>query len=62
MHDLGAARVVTRSIHKPGTYTGIYPFDDNAAWARNAVHLRHLDAIVATARARKTRAREKKRG
>jgi len=39
---VSAATVITRSIRKPGTYTGLYPFDENAAWARNAALLRHL--------------------
>jgi len=39
---VSAATVITRSIRKPGTYTGVFPFDDNAAWTRNAALLRHL--------------------
>jgi UDP-3-O-[3-hydroxymyristoyl] glucosamine N-acyltransferase len=39
---VSAATVITRSIRKPGTYTGVYPFEDNASWARNAALLRHL--------------------
>jgi UDP-3-O-[3-hydroxymyristoyl] glucosamine N-acyltransferase len=39
---VSAATVITRSIRKPGTYTGLYPFDENASWARNAALLRHL--------------------
>ncbi|HJS38529.1 MAG TPA: UDP-3-O-(3-hydroxymyristoyl)glucosamine N-acyltransferase [Burkholderiales bacterium] len=42
---VSAATVITRSIRKPGTYTGLYPFDDNASWTRNAVLLRHLAAL-----------------
>jgi UDP-3-O-[3-hydroxymyristoyl] glucosamine N-acyltransferase len=33
---------ISRSILKPGTYTGIYPFDEHAAWARNAAIMRRL--------------------
>jgi UDP-3-O-[3-hydroxymyristoyl] glucosamine N-acyltransferase len=39
---VSAATVITRSIRKPGTYTGLYPFDENTSWARNAALLRHL--------------------
>jgi UDP-3-O-[3-hydroxymyristoyl] glucosamine N-acyltransferase len=39
---VSAATVITRSIRKPGTYTGLFPFDDNASWARNAALVRHL--------------------
>lgn len=40
-----AATVVTRSILKPGQYSGLFPFDDNAAWEKNAATLRHLHAL-----------------
>lgn len=39
---VSAATVISRSIRKPGTYTGMYPFDDNASWARNTALVRHL--------------------
>lgn len=39
---ISACSVVTRSILKPGTYTGIFPLDDNAAWEKNAASLRQL--------------------
>ena len=39
---ISAATVVTRSIGKPGQYSGVFPFDDNAAWEKNAATLRHL--------------------
>ncbi len=37
-----AATVITRSIHKPGQYSGLFPFDDNASWEKNAATLRQL--------------------
>ncbi|HSQ73702.1 MAG TPA: UDP-3-O-(3-hydroxymyristoyl)glucosamine N-acyltransferase, partial [Rubrivivax sp.] len=37
-----AATVVSRSIHKPGQYSGAFPFDDNASWEKNAATLRQL--------------------
>jgi len=40
-----AATVVTRSILKPGQYSGLFPFDDNASWEKNAATLRQLHAL-----------------
>ena len=37
---VSAGTLVSRSIHKPGTYTGVYPFDENESWARGAAWLR----------------------
>ncbi len=37
--------MITKSIEK-GSYTGTYPFSDNAAWRRNAAQLRHLDEMA----------------
>ena len=37
---ISAATVVTRSITKPGHYSGIYPLQDNALWEKNAVTLK----------------------
>ncbi len=42
---VSAASVVTRSIAKPGQYTGFFPIDDNAGWEKNAATLRHLHAL-----------------
>ena len=40
-----AATVVTRSILKPGQYSGLFPFDDNASWEKNAATLRQLHTL-----------------
>jgi len=40
-----AATVVTRSILKPGQYSGLFPFDDNASWEKNAATLRQLHSL-----------------
>jgi UDP-3-O-[3-hydroxymyristoyl] glucosamine N-acyltransferase len=37
---ISAGTLISRSILKPGTYTGVYPFDENASWARGAASLR----------------------
>lgn len=40
--NVSASTTVTRSINKPGHYTGIFPADDNATWEKNAVTLKQL--------------------
>lgn len=42
---VSAATVITRSILKPGHYSGVYPFEENAAWEKNAATLRQLHAL-----------------
>jgi UDP-3-O-[3-hydroxymyristoyl] glucosamine N-acyltransferase len=42
---ISAATVVSRSIRKPGHYTGFFPIDDNAAWEKNAATLKQLHAL-----------------
>ena len=42
---ISAATVVTRSIAAPGQYSGVFPFDDNASWEKNAATLRQLHAL-----------------
>jgi UDP-3-O-[3-hydroxymyristoyl] glucosamine N-acyltransferase len=37
---------ITKSIDKAGVYSGVYPFETNRAWRRNAAQLRHLDEIA----------------
>ena len=43
---VSAATVISRSIHKAGTYTGMFPFDDNESWARNTALVRHLAELA----------------
>jgi len=42
---VSAATTITRSVREPGQYSGVYPFDDNAAWEKNAATLRQLHAL-----------------
>ena len=42
---VSAATVVTRSIRKPGHYTGMFPIDENAAWEKNAASLKQLHSL-----------------
>ncbi len=46
-----AATVISRSIHKPGQYSGMFPFDDNASWEKNAATLRQLHTLRERVRA-----------
>jgi UDP-3-O-[3-hydroxymyristoyl] glucosamine N-acyltransferase len=39
---ISATSLVTRSILKPGHYTGVFPIDDNATWEKNAATLKQL--------------------
>jgi len=43
--NISAASVVTRSIHHPGHYTGMFPIDENAAWEKNAASLKKLSGL-----------------
>lgn len=42
---ISAASVVTRSLLKPGHYSGIFPIDDNATWEKNAATLKQLHRL-----------------
>jgi UDP-3-O-[3-hydroxymyristoyl] glucosamine N-acyltransferase len=57
---VSAGTVISRSVLKPGTYTGMFPFDDNDAWARNTAVVRHLAELLDRVRA--LEAKEKKNG
>ena len=39
---VSAGTLISRSLLKPGTYTGIYPFDEHEAWRRSAARLRRV--------------------
>ncbi|MDD2925530.1 UDP-3-O-(3-hydroxymyristoyl)glucosamine N-acyltransferase [Rhodoferax sp.] len=52
---ISAASVVTRSINKPGHYTGMFPLDDNAAWEKNAAALKQLARLRERIRVLETR-------
>jgi UDP-3-O-[3-hydroxymyristoyl] glucosamine N-acyltransferase len=48
---VGGGTVISRSILKPGHYGGVFPFDDNATWEKNAATLRQLHALRGRLRA-----------
>lgn len=39
---VSAASVVTRSVARPGHYTGMFPLDENSQWEKNAASLKQL--------------------
>ncbi len=39
---VSAGTLISRSVLKPGVYTGIYPFDEHASWKHGAARLRRL--------------------
>ncbi len=53
--QVSAATVVTRSILQPGLYSGVFPFDDNAQWEKNAATLRQLHRLRERLRALENR-------
>ena len=38
--NISAGTLISRSLLKPGTYTGVYPFDEHESWTRSAAGLR----------------------
>ncbi len=44
--NVSAGTLIMKSLDKPGTYTGVYPFSSHPRWLKNAVHLRQLDELV----------------
>jgi UDP-3-O-[3-hydroxymyristoyl] glucosamine N-acyltransferase len=49
--EISAHTIITRSIDKPGVYTGAYPFEANREWRKNAAQLRHLHELAQRVRA-----------
>ena len=47
---ISAASVVTRSITRPGHYTGFFPLDSNEQWEKNAAVVKRLHAMRAQLR------------
>ena len=44
--DISGYTAVTKSIGRPGRYSGLYGFEPHAKWRRNAVQLRHLGELA----------------
>lgn len=58
---ISAATVISRSIRKAGTYTGMFPFDENASWAKNTAYVRHLSELAERIKALEKRLSEKEK-
>ena len=44
--EISGGTAITRSIADAGAYTGVYPFEPNREWRRNAVQVRHLAELA----------------
>jgi UDP-3-O-[3-hydroxymyristoyl] glucosamine N-acyltransferase len=44
--EISGNTAITKSIDQPGIYSGVYPFEANRDWRRNAAQLRHLAALA----------------
>lgn len=56
---VSAGTVISRSLLQPGTYTGMFPFDDNADWARNTAWVRRLADLADRVKTLEKQLREK---
>jgi UDP-3-O-[3-hydroxymyristoyl] glucosamine N-acyltransferase len=56
---ISADTVISRSIEQPGTYTGMFPFSDHRAWARNTALVRHLAELAERVRRLERQLQEK---
>ena len=48
--NVSAGTLIMKSLEKPGTYTGVYPFSSHRRWLKNAAHLRQLDDLASRVR------------
>ena len=44
--EISGHTAITKSIPAPGVFTGVYPFEGNREWRRNAAQLRHLAELA----------------
>ena len=47
---ISAGTLVTKSITRAGTYSGVFPLQENRAWSRTAVLLRNIDSLESRVR------------
>ena len=59
--NVSAGTLVMKSLDRPGTYTGVYPFSSHERWLKNAAHLRQLDQLVHRVRELEGRVGKKKK-
>ncbi len=60
--QISACTVIGKSIAQAGVYTGVFPFDTHASWARNAALVRHLAGLADRLRALEKLVRAKEEG
>jgi UDP-3-O-[3-hydroxymyristoyl] glucosamine N-acyltransferase len=44
--EISGGTAITKSIDSSGAYSGVYPFEANRRWRRNAVQVRHLAELA----------------
>jgi UDP-3-O-[3-hydroxymyristoyl] glucosamine N-acyltransferase len=59
--EISAHTLITKSIDRPGTYTGAYAFEPHRDWLRNAAQLRHLAELAQRVRALEKKPKRAKR-
>ena len=59
--EISTYTLITKSIDRPGIYTGAYPFEPHRDWLRNAAQLRHLAELAQRVRKLEKRPKQRKR-
>ena len=59
--EISAYTPITKSIDRPGTYTGVYAFEPHRDWLRNAAQLRHLAELAQRVRGLEKKSKQPKR-
>jgi UDP-3-O-[3-hydroxymyristoyl] glucosamine N-acyltransferase len=59
--EISTYTLITKSIDRPGTYTGAYAFEPHRDWLRNAAQLRHLAELAQRVRELEKKSKRAKR-
>ena len=59
--EISTYTLITKSIDRPGIYTGAYAFEPHRDWLRNAAQLRHLAELAQRVRKLEKRPKQRKR-
>ena len=59
--EISTYTLITKSIDRPGTYTGAYAFEPHRDWLRNAAQLRHLAELAQRVRKLEKKSKQPKR-
>ncbi len=60
--NVSAGTLIMKSLHQPGTYTGVYPFSSHQRWLKNAAQLRQLEQLAKRVRELEGRLGKAERG